>query len=208
VLQRHFTKQKDEQALLYLVRMDEQINRLTKLINDLLDISKMQTGKLVFQEELFDMDVLVRETVETLQAVTQTHRLVIEQTESALVYGDKDRIGQVLINLLTNAVKYSYQSDTVIIRVSKDQKYVMVSVQDFGIGIAEAHQQKIFERFYQVSEPEARPFAGLGIGLHISSEIIKRHAGSLWVESTKGEGSTFRFILPLQSGNETLEPPS
>ena len=111
------------------------------------------------------------------------------------MFGDRDRIGQVLINLLNNAIKYSSQADRVLVRVAKDQHKVVVSVQDFGIGIAKKHQHKIFERFYQVTDAEEKTYPGLGIGLHISVEIIKRHGGQLWVESKKGAGATFHFTL-------------
>ncbi len=99
--------------------------------------------------------------------------------------------------MLTNAIKYSPDADKVLVRVSTDQHTATVSVQDFGIGIAESHHEYIFERFYQVSDPMEKTSPGLGIGLYISNEIVKRHHGRLWVESTKGHGSTFSFTLPL-----------
>jgi signal transduction histidine kinase len=157
----------------------------------------MQTGQLDYQQERFDLAVLVRETAEQLQAVTPHHRLSVEGASPAPVMGDRDRIGQVLINLLTNAIKYSPQADNVLVRVAKDQRQVTISVQDFGMGIAKEHHEKIFERFYQVSHPGQHPFSGLGIGLYLASEIIKRHAGRIWVESSKGQGATFSFTLPL-----------
>jgi len=137
--------------------------------------------------------------VENVQGTTQTHRLLFEGQTHAQVFGDKDRIGQVLINLLTNAIKYSPQAHKVIVHLSINQEQAIVSVQDFGIGIAQEYQQSIFDRFYQVADPEERTHPGLGIGLYISSEIIRRHRGKLRVESSKGEGSTFSFALPLAS---------
>jgi len=197
LLQRSLTVQGDEKALHYLTRMNTQVNRLTNLINDLLDLSKMHTGKLAYREELFAMDALVQEIMENVQETTQTHRLLLEGQTQAEVLGDRDRIGQVLINFLNNAIKYSPQADIVRVRVAKEQNKVLVSVQDFGIGIAQEHQQKIFERFYQVSDSEEKTYPGLGIGLYISFDIIKRHGGQVWVESQKGKGSTFHFALPL-----------
>jgi len=97
-------------------------------------------------------------------------------------------------------MKYSPQANRVIIRVSTDHEQAIVSVQDFGIGIAETHQQKIFERFYQVTDPMEKTFPGLGIGLFISNEIIKQHHGQMWVVSSKGDGATFKFTLPLYKG--------
>lgn len=197
VLQRRLTKQGDEQGLHYLARIDAQLNKLTKLISDLLDISRMQTGKLAFQVEAFDLDRLVHETVENVQAATTTHQILIEGRTDARVLGDKDRIEQVFINLLTNAVKYSPRANKVLVRLSRDQACCIVRIQDFGIGIDETHQQKIFERFYQVTDPEEKTYPGLGIGLYISSEIVERHQGRIEVQSRKGEGATFTVILPL-----------
>jgi PAS domain S-box-containing protein len=197
LMQRRLTIQGDEKALHYLARMEAQVNKLTKLINDLFDLSKMQTGQLDYREERFEVDALVQEIVENVQETTQTHRLLLEGQTQAEVFGDRDRVGQVLINLLNNAIKYSPQTDTVLVRVAKDQNEALVSVQDFGIGIAKEHQYKIFERFYQVTDPEEKPYPGLGIGLYISCEIVKRHGGQIWIESKKGEGTTFHFTLPL-----------
>jgi len=188
---------KYEQGLAYLAKMDRQLNRLTNLISELLDISRMQTGKLVFQQEAFDLSSLVQEIVENLQPTTRTHQLCLEDTEPVLVVGDRERIGQVLINLLTNAIKYSPQADKVIVHVARDQNHALVSVQDFGIGIAKEHQHKVFERFYQVTDSEGKTYPGLGIGLYISCQIVRRHGGRLWVESEKGEGATFHVTLPL-----------
>jgi len=198
LLQRRLTTQADQQALHYLARMDAQVNRLTNLVNDLLDLSKIQTGQLDYQEERFELDALVQEALENVQGTTQTHHLLLEEQTGAEVFGDRDRIGQVLINLLNNAIKYSPRADRVLVRVAKDRNKALVCVQDFGIGIAKEHQHKLFERFYQVTNPgEKKTYPGLGIGLYISYQIVKRHGGRLWVESKKGEGATFRFTLPL-----------
>ena len=197
LLQRRLAKQGDGQALHFLDRMETQLNKLTKLISDLLDVTKMQTGKLEFREERFSLDELVRETLENLQGTTETHRFRLEEVRNAQVFGDKDRLGQVLINLLTNAIKYSPQADAIIVRVSTDEHGAIVCVQDFGIGIAETHQEKIFERFYQVNDATEKTFSGLGIGLYISNEIVRRHHGRLWVKSAKGAGATFYVSLPL-----------
>ncbi|HVB22010.1 MAG TPA: histidine kinase dimerization/phospho-acceptor domain-containing protein [Ktedonobacteraceae bacterium] len=120
VLQCRLKKQADEESMRFLGIMDTQLNKLTKLINDLLDVSKMRQGKLDYQAELFDFDELVREIVENLQAATSTYQLLIESTTSVHVYADRDRIGQVLLNLLTNAIKYSPEANKVIVYVSHD----------------------------------------------------------------------------------------
>ena len=197
MLQNRYKKAGDGQALYYLSIINAQLNKLIDLVNDMLDISRMQIGKLNFRDALFDLNAVVREGVENLQATTHTHQLSIESTVGAQVFGDKDRIGQVLINLLTNAIKYSPRANKVLVHISTDQEYATVRVQDFGIGIDEAHQQKIFERFYQVHDTVEKGASGLGIGLYISNQIIKRHEGWMKVESKKGEGSIFSFTLPL-----------
>jgi len=197
ILHKYIQHSADAQTLLFIDRMERQVNKLTKLISDLLDLSKLQTGNLVYREEFFDLATLVADAVELLQATTSTHQLHLEPVAHLPVFGDSDRLGQVLINLLSNAIKYSPKADTVVIRVERDQKRALVSIQDFGIGIAPAHHERIFERFYQVTGPTEKAFPGLGIGLYLAHEIITRHHGRLWVESTKGQGSTFRFTLPL-----------
>jgi PAS domain S-box-containing protein len=196
-LQRRLTKLEDVQGLYYLNKMNAQLDRLTKLVSDLLDISKMQTGQLVYRTETFDVERLIRETVENVQEITPSHRIVIEGSVGAQVTGDKERLEQVLVNLLNNATKYSPHADRVLVHLSQDQGNLIVSVKDFGIGIEEIHHQKIFERFYQIADREEKTYPGLGIGLYLSHEIIKRHHGRIWVESKKGEGSTFSFTLPL-----------
>lgn len=202
LLQRHSAKQDDEQALHYLSRIEAQLNKLVKLINDLLDISKMQAGKLDFQEEVVDLTALMREIVENIQGTTSTHQIVAREIGDIRVVGDKDRLGQVLINLLTNAIKYSPQANRVLLQTVTNGQQVTVSVQDFGIGIAETYHHHIFERFYQVTDPQEKTYPGLGIGLYIVHEIIRRHQGNIWVESRKGQGATFFFTLPLADERE------
>ncbi|HEY0754906.1 MAG TPA: PAS domain S-box protein [Ktedonobacteraceae bacterium] len=204
VLQRRLTKQEDTQGLYYLTRMNAQFDKLTTLINDLLDISRMQSGKLAFRPEDLDLDTLIEETVENMQAATTTHQLLIEGSTGAWVHGDKERLGQVYINLLTNAIKYSPEAQKVVICLEPDreQKRAIISIKDFGIGIDQSYHEQIFERFYQVTDPEERTYPGLGIGLYISSEIVVRHHGQMWVKSAKGEGATFFVALPVLGANE------
>ncbi|HTK08254.1 MAG TPA: PAS domain S-box protein [Ktedonobacteraceae bacterium] len=215
VLQRRLEKQGDTQGAHYLARMDAQLDKLTTLISDLLDVSRIQSGKLVLHMEPVDLDALIDETVENVQAATSTHHLLIEGKTTTQVMGDKERLGQVFVNLLTNAIKYSPRAQQVIVRLSQDAdgEWLIVRVQDFGLGIDKVHHEKIFERFYQVSDPEEKTYPGLGIGLSICSEIVMRHQGRMWVESSKGQGSTFFVALPrLQAdakvqvtGNERQE---
>ncbi len=206
ILQRRFKEHDDGQALQFLARMNKQLGKLSVLINDLLEISKMQRETLPLHYEDFDLKSLIQEIVENLQAPTLTHQIIFESSASVFVHADRDRIGQVLLNILNNAVKYSPQADKIVLHMTIDQQNVTVSVQDFGIGIAAPHQQSIFERFYRVPDPIEKTFPGLGIGLYISREIIQRHHGRIWVEGEKGEGSTFNFTLPLsKNGNAPFQ---
>ncbi len=199
LLQRRLQHFDDPEAHLFLSRLDSQLNRLTRLINDLLEISRIQTGRLKYRIEIFDLREVVEGIVEQIQATTTTHRFSIEDTAQvpAFVSGDRERLGHVFTNLLLNAIKYSPNVEKVLIRITTNEREVLVSVQDFGIGIAEDDLEKIFERFYQVSYPQERPFAGLGIGLYLSREIISRHNGRIWAESQKAHGTTFHVSLPL-----------
>ena len=207
ILQRRLTRQGDAQGLHYLARMDAQLDRLTALVSELLDISRMQTGKLPLREEPVALDTLLEETVEAMQATTVTHRLLIEGSTGAQVMGDQERLRQVFVNLLTNAIKYSSNADRIIVRLVRDDagRQAIVSVQDFGIGINKEHHEHIFERFYQVADAEEKTYPGLGIGLYISREIVERHLGHLWVESSKGHGTTFFVALPLLSASDQAD---
>lgn len=195
LLQKQLARKGEESLVRSCMKMDAQLNKLTALIGDLLNVSKIEHGKLEFQEGMFDLDALVKETVEHIQPTTTKHVIHIEGSIAQPVWGDKDRIGQVLTNLLSNAIKYSPQADTIIVRLTPEPDMVVVSVQDFGIGIDNEHQSNIFTRFYRVSDPEEKTFPGLGIGLYIAHEIIKRHGGNLTVVSGKEKGSQFSFTL-------------
>jgi signal transduction histidine kinase len=197
VLAQHSKQIGDGRAIGYLGKMDKQINKLTELIYDLLNISKLQAGRMEFNERVFDFGQVVKEVVDVMQQSNQKHKLIINGTTKMKVYGDDDRIGQVISNLVSNATKYSPHSDRVIIHLWTKGKKVQLGVEDFGIGISEKHLHKIFERFYRVYDTTDKTFPGLGIGLYICSEIVKRHKGKLWVESNEGKGSTFYFTLPI-----------
>lgn len=196
VLYKRFLDKGDTENALYLGKMDGQLNKLTALIKDLLDVSKIEAGQLNFMSQLFDINRLIGEVVEDLQRTTK-HQLVIEGKDNIEVYGDRDRMGQVLINLLSNAIKYSPERQKIIIKSLVQNRNALVSVQDFGVGIPEEEQKKIFNRFYRVDGPKRETFPGLGLGLYITAKIVTRHGGRIWVESNEGKGSTFSFTVPL-----------
>lgn len=193
----------EERGYQLITKAEDQLGRLEKLISDLLDVSKIQAGKMIYNKEQFSFDQLLIETVGSIQLTSASHKIMIGKLNKTQFNGDKLRIEQVLNNFLSNAIKYSPDSQEIIIRSEVTQNNIIVSVQDFGIGIEETHLEKIFDRFYRVDNTAIR-YQGLGLGLYISSEIIKRHGGSFWIESRLGEGSTFYFLLPL-SGRLSLK---
>lgn len=197
LLQRRLHTASDEQAASLLAKMDARMNKLVTLINELLDVTTIEAGKLHWRTEAFDLEALVRESVEDAQQITQQHQIHIEGALPTLVFGNPERIGQVLTNLLSNAIKYAPQAEAVQVTLRAEKDAAIVGVQDFGIGIAPSKQEHLFERFFRVSGPEHTMYPGLGLGLYISAEIVKRQGGRMWVESREGEGSTFFFTIPF-----------
>jgi signal transduction histidine kinase len=185
-----------------LTSMGRQINRLTSLVGDLLDITKIQSGKMQFNESPFDFNELILEVTEQMKVASRRHSIDLELSKSRIVYADRNRIGQVINNLLSNAIKYSPDKNKIVVRSSATETDVFLYVDDFGIGIAKDQLGKVFEQFYRVTGDKQNTFPGFGIGLYISAEIIKRQHGKIWVESIEGKGSTFCFTLPVYAVKE------
>ena len=180
-----------------IVKALQQVGKLTGLIGDLLDVSKIESGKMPLLFSTFDILDLVKEVTEIPQYGNIPHKIKINwDLKELIIYADKQRIEQVIINLISNALKYSPNTDQIIISASQENNKAIISVQDFGIGIKENHQEHIFSRFYRV-EDVASYISGLGIGLYISHDIISRHSGVLRVKSKFGSGSTFSFEIPI-----------
>ncbi len=196
LLSRRNKRAGDEQAAQLANKIDQQATRLAGLIEDLLDISRIEGGKLQLRESEFNFDELINEVVENVQLTTEHHTLIKEGAVEKIVCADRERIGQVLTNLLTNAIKYAPLSENILVKLSSDAQGVTTCVQDSGPGIPKEQQAAIFEPFYRVERPNQRNVAGLGLGLAISADLIKRHRGRLWVESEEGQGATFCFTLP------------
>jgi PAS domain S-box-containing protein len=174
-----------------------QINKLSTLISDLLDVSKIETGTLPLSYAPFDFRQLAEEVIDIVQYSTKSHTIILDSdVKELIVWADRQRVEQVIINLLSNAVKYSPKANTVEVSISKKGDKAMLAVRDFGMGIDKEHQERIFSRFYRVEELSTN-ISGLGIGLYISHEIIARHKGELWVDSELGKGSVFVFEIPV-----------
>lgn len=178
----------------------KQLNKISNLVSDLLDVSKIQTGKLYLDFETFDFQTLLHEVIELSQFSSDSHQIELDSDSIVLpVQADRQRVEQVLINLISNAVKYSPDASKVVIRVRKTDLEVRVGIKDFGFGIEPDQMMNIFSRFFRV-ESIASHISGLGIGLFITKEIVERHNGRIWVESEHGKGSEFFFTLPLVKG--------
>jgi signal transduction histidine kinase len=198
VLEKRFTKVGDMASASLLEKMNSQIDRLTNLIGDLLDATRIDGGKLQFRVVRFNFDELIHEVVEEMQRTTGVHMLRIRGRTGKHVVADRERTGQVVTNFLSNAIKYSPKGREIRIHLRIIKNGVKVCVQDFGVGIPKERQKKVFERFYRVSGPGQETIPGLGLGLFISSEIVKRQGGKIWVDSEEGRGSMFCFTLPLK----------
>ncbi|WP_201394539.1 PAS domain S-box protein [Ktedonobacter sp. SOSP1-85] len=198
LLHRQLDKQGLQAAAPALVSMQTQINKLTRLVEDLLDVSKIQAGRLEYRQESVDLDALLREIVDTMQQTHPSHTILVRGGVQTTLLGDRDRLGQVFTNLLSNAIKYSPSAETVEMELSASAETVTIRVQDHGLGIPREQRDKIFDRFYRVTDPKQKAIPGLGMGLYIVAEIVKHHGGTITVESEMGKGSTFRVTLPCQ----------
>jgi signal transduction histidine kinase len=188
----------DERLIRTLRIIDEQANRLTRLINDLLDLASVQSGELTFVPEPFDLRRLVHEVVSSLELMAPGFTFALDlPTTPLIVHADPQRIEQVVINLVQNAIKYSGESRRVELRIWREGGEVITGVRDFGVGIPADQQAQVFAQFFRGSNVAARQYGGLGLGLFISHGILTRHGGRVWLDSVEGSGSTFYFALPL-----------
>ncbi|RKH54649.1 PAS domain-containing sensor histidine kinase [Corallococcus llansteffanensis] len=185
----------------------QQLTRLTGLINDLLDASRIEAGRLSLHPEATRFDTLVEHTLAAMENQRGNHVFDFERPpEEVSVHGDAYRLEQVVFNLLENALKYSPDGGTIRVRLSVSKDLMVLSVQDPGIGIPEDQQQQLFDRYFRARNASTRSYGGLGLGLYISRDIVERHGGRIWVESESGQGSTFYVALPTVSASRPALP--
>jgi two-component system sensor histidine kinase VicK len=180
-----------------LERAGIQLGKMTKLINGFLNVARLEAGKIHIDKTQVDMAVLIKEVENSVVAESTSHHVIFEPVDETLVSVDKDKIEQVINNLISNAFKYSPPQTVIQIACVTIGNYVHVSVKDEGLGIRPQDQQKLFDRFYRVEGQETQSIAGFGIGLYLCKEIIERHEGKIGVESEPGKGSRFWFTLPV-----------
>jgi PAS domain S-box-containing protein len=197
LMQRKFAGTEDNVFSSMLDKADFQIKKMTAMINGFLDISRLESGKIHINREMFNLSSLLRETEEEFMATTSSHILIFSPIESVKINADRNKIGQVIHNLISNAIKYSPIGSTIHVTCTSDPEFAYVHVKDNGKGIKPEDASHIFDRYYRVENDNMHSISGFGIGLYLCSEIISHHQGNISLESEIGKGSDFVFSLPL-----------
>ncbi|HZX64689.1 MAG TPA: hybrid sensor histidine kinase/response regulator, partial [Myxococcales bacterium] len=190
-----------------VVKARRQVRRLSRLVEDLLDVSRLESGRLTLSRAGVALDQIVSEVVSDFRAAAPQHEIVLRRPARGVqAMGDRERLEQVVVNLVQNAIKYSPQGGRVEVSVERNGSQARVTVTDEGIGIPTDEQGHIFERFFRAQNAATRNYGGLGIGLYVSNEIVERHGGAFEVVSDPGKGTTFAFTIPLDESEPALEP--
>lgn len=188
-----------EMAVNFLKKAENNIARLSYLINDLDSISKLETGEVAINFEKFDFVALAKEVMESLEDIAQTHQVNLafkdKYTGPTFVNADREKIGQVLINLIQNSIKYGNEGGSTAIKIFELHDQFLIEVTDDGIGIEEKHLPRLFERFYRIDSHRSRKEGGTGLGLAIVKHILEAHQQTISVRSTPNIGTTFAFTL-------------
>ncbi|WP_316809947.1 PAS domain S-box protein [Pedobacter heparinus] len=187
----------DDFAASVLEKANTQVAKMTSMINGFLNVSRLESGKIHIDLQLIDLAELIKEAEEESLATISSHQVVFEPVETTMVNADRDKIEQVIHNLISNAVKYSPGGSIINVACTIVNGMANISIKDQGMGIKPDDLPKIFDRFYRVEGSHMYSISGFGIGLYLCSEIIDRHHGKIWAESELGRGSTFSFGLPL-----------
>lgn len=180
-----------------LDKANSQVKKMSSLINGFLNISRLESGKILIEKQRFELNQLIQEMIDEIQMVSQNHTIISFGCEDVEVFADRDKVSSVISNLLSNAVKYSPKGKNIELRCMVNNGFAQVSIKDEGMGVKEKDLDKLFDRYYRVESNHTKYISGFGIGLYLSAEIIKQHDGRIWVESESGVGSTFHFTLPL-----------
>lgn len=195
VLQRKAKKDQDNYAMIALEKTHSQIRKMTTMINGFLNVSRLESGKLLIEKINFNLNELLKETIEETYISQSSHQIILNPTCEININADRDKIGNVISNLISNGIKYSDNGTRIEITCIMRDTEVEIQIKDEGIGIKPDDIDKLFERYYRVQGNHT--ISGFGIGLYLSAEIIERHNGKIWAESEEGKGSVFHFTLPL-----------
>jgi PAS domain S-box-containing protein len=197
VLGQKLQKSDDPFVTSALGKANQQVKKMGNMINGFLNVSRLESGKIIIDKQPFNLEELIAETVNETELTVSSHQILIASCYALSINADRDKIASVISNLISNAVKYSPKGKTITIKCEVIENNAVFSVKDEGMGIKAHDIDKLFERYYRVSTNHTRHISGFGIGLYLSAEIIQRHGGKIWVESESGVGSTFYFSLPL-----------
>jgi len=200
IVEKQTEKSGDKIALESVKELNVQLDRLTALMNYLLDVAKIQQGKLDLSKTFFNVNTFIGGVVSVIQNISKERKITFVKNidSDKEIYADFERLGQVLTNLISNAIKYSPKEKEVIVTSHSDKKDIIISVQDFGTGIPESEQDLIFSRFYRANSAVESNVSGIGLGLYVAMQIVKAHQGKIWVESIENKGSNFYFSTPVK----------
>ena len=179
-----------------------QVKRMTTMINGFLNVSRLESAKILIDKEIFQLEALVSEVIDETRLTVASHQINFIPCPPVNIMADRDKISSVISNLIGNAVKYSPNGTAIEIKCVIDGDKVVVSVKDNGMGIKPKDIKNIFDRYYRVHSDHSKHISGFGIGLYLSAEIIHLHDGQIWVDSESGKGSTFYFKLPMNLSNQ------
>jgi signal transduction histidine kinase len=185
-----------------------QVKKMTAMINGFLNVSRIESGKISIDRQLFNLEDVIIDVIKESELTATTHQISFIPCGPMNIFADKEKIASVITNLVSNAIKYSPKGSAVDIQCEATPGAVRVSIKDEGVGISKQDQGQLFERYYRVEDDHTKYISGFGIGLYLSAEIVRRHDGTIGVESEKGAGSTFYFTLPLTGANNPSANPA
>lgn len=197
LMKRAEKKGEETMTLETLEKADTQVNKMISMINSFLNISRLEAGGIVIEKSSFEFNTLILEVIEEVKAIVDPHVIMFNEAEELWLTGDRNKIGQVLTNLLSNAAKYSIHNRDIRLNCCRKDSRAQVSVADQGMGIRETDLPYLFTRFQRFESVETKNISGFGIGLYLCAEIVKSHNGDIWAESDYGQGTTMFFELPI-----------
>ncbi|GGC66259.1 hypothetical protein GCM10011387_19720 [Pedobacter quisquiliarum] len=200
ILHKNTATKNDAFAMTMLSKLERQLDKMNGLVNGFLNLSRLESGKIYLQKQTFSLDDLVLEVIEEHKILIANHEIIMKPCDKALVHADREKIGNVICNFLSNAAKYSPVYSKIEVLCSANEETATIMVTDQGAGIEEADLKRVFERFYR--SEKTKEVAGFGIGLYLSAEIVERHQGEIGVKSEIGKGSQFWFTLPIYTAAE------
>jgi len=192
-----------ETQLKFLYSITDETTKLERIVEHLLDLGRIESGRLHLERQPTELGQLIRNTISSMEALSDRHRLVSELNPASLLASvDAKRIEQVLRNLLDNAIKYSPDGGKITVQAHQDDQQIYLAVSDEGIGIPADEWDRVFARFHRVENELTRRMRGAGLGLAVCKGIVEAHGGRIWVESQPGAGSTFCLVLPVFAREE------